>query len=249
MAYRSGHNLLPHPRAAILALAVVLCLIARVSHADIYKYVDKYGRVTLTDRPDHGGYMKLVKTWKGWVPAKTWGNPNFARDREKYSPTISAAAARHRLPPALVHAVVTAESAYSPGAVSRTGAVGLMQLMPETARRYGVADRHDPIANVEGGTSYLRDLLNMFNDNVTLAVAAYNAGENAVIGYGNKIPPYPETQEYVRRVLKYYQEYVNKGIGKARSGAAPQSTAATVKPAARITWAERNPTPIESPAE
>ena len=246
MACRSRHNVWQYRGTATAVLTVALCLLAQSSHADIYKYVDKYGRVTLTDRPNHRGYMKLVKTWKGWVPAKTWGNPNFARDREKYSPTITAAAARHRLPPALVHAVVTAESAYSPGAVSRAGAVGLMQLMPETARRYGVADRHDPVANVEGGTSYLRDLLNLFNDNVTLAVAAYNAGENAVIGYGNKIPPYPETQEYVRRVLKYYREYANKGIGKAKSGAVPRPAAATVKPAARITWAERT---IESPAE
>ena len=92
MACRSRHNVWQYRGTATAVLTVALCLLAQSSHADIYKYVDKYGRVTLTDRPNHRGYMKLVKTWKGWVPAKTWGNPNFARDREKYSPTITAAA-------------------------------------------------------------------------------------------------------------------------------------------------------------
>ena len=87
--------------------------------------------------------------------------------------------------------------------MSKKGAVGLMQLMPGTAERYGVRDRYNPRDNLFGGTRYLRDLLVMFR-NVPLALAAYNAGENAVIRYGRKIPPYPETQTYVRRVLKYY---------------------------------------------
>jgi soluble lytic murein transglycosylase-like protein len=82
-----------------------------------------------------------------------------------------------------------------------------MQLMPGTAQRYGVANRQDPRANVLGGTRYLKDLLGMFDDNLVLALAAYNAGENAVIKYGHKIPPYEETQTYVRRVLKYYNDY------------------------------------------
>ncbi|MBA3493945.1 MAG: lytic transglycosylase domain-containing protein, partial [Gammaproteobacteria bacterium] len=87
------------------------------------------------------------------------------------------------------------------------GAVGLMQLMPGTALRYGVSNRKDPIANLSGGSRYLRDLMGMFRNNLVLALAAYNAGENAVIRYGRKIPPYPETQTYVRRVLQYYKQY------------------------------------------
>ena len=79
--------------------------------------------------------------------------------------------------------------------------------MPGTAERYGVGNRRDPVANVAGGTQYLRDLLNMFDNNVVLALAAYNAGENAVINHGRQIPPYQETQTYVRRVLKYYNKY------------------------------------------
>ena len=102
--------------------------------------------------------------------------------------------------------MVTAESAYDPVAVSSAGAVGLMQLMPGTAERYGVRNRRDPRQNVLGGVRYLRDLLVQFDD-LTLALAAYNAGENAVIRYGNRIPPYPETQNYVRKVLTFYRDY------------------------------------------
>jgi soluble lytic murein transglycosylase-like protein len=86
------------------------------------------------------------------------------------------------------------------------GAVGMMQLMPDTARRYGVANRNDPIANIAGGSRYLRDLLHLFDSDVTLALAAYNAGENAVLQHGRKIPPYDETRLYVRKVLGFYQE-------------------------------------------
>jgi len=118
---------------------------------------------------------------------------------------VRSAAKRHRIDPDLLHAVIRAESSYNPNAVSRTGAVGLMQLMPATARRYGVRNRRDPVDNVNGGARYLRDLLKMFNSNVRLAVAAYNAGENAVIKYGRKVPPYRETREYVKRVLRFYR--------------------------------------------
>lgn len=203
----------------LLASAVLATALSHSAVADIYKYVDKYGRVTLTDTPDRTGGMKLVKTWKGWVsrPLNTHG-PRFVRSREEYNDLIAEAAARNKLPPELVHAVITAESAYQPDAVSRAGAVGLMQLMPETGRRYGVSDRYDPIQNVHAGTRYLRDLMDMFSNNVVLAVAGYNAGENAVIQYGRKIPPYAETQEYVRRVVQYFKQYADEGIGR-RTGA------------------------------
>jgi soluble lytic murein transglycosylase-like protein len=105
----------------------------------------------------------------------------------------------------LLHAVIRVESAYNPSAVSSAGAVGLMQLMPGTAQRYGVVDRTDPVQNIEGGARYLRDLMAMFGSDLTLAIAAYNAGENAVIKYNNSIPPYPETQNYVRQVLSLYR--------------------------------------------
>ena len=192
----------------VTLMLLALLLAALPAHADIYKYVDKHGRVILTDKPTHTGYKRLVKTWKGWEESKSHiALKDFDKNRARFASTIKQYAERYRLPHSLLHAVITAESAYDPEAVSRAGAVGLMQLMPETARRYGVANRRNPSDNISGGTRYLRDLLMMFNNNVQLALAAYNAGENAVKKYGNKIPPYTETQNYVKKVISYYQQY------------------------------------------
>lgn len=192
----------------ILVCWMGVCL---VTHADIYKYVDKHGRVLLTDKPTNDKYKRLVRTWKGWVEQTSRiATEDFYRNRTRFAPTINRYADLHQLPQALLHAVITAESAYDPEAISRTGAIGLMQLMPGTARRYGVANRRNPEDNISGGTRYLVDLLKMFNNNLQLALAAYNAGENAVKENGNKIPPYKETQNYVRKVLEYYNQYKKK---------------------------------------
>lgn len=198
-----------NPKLLLVAVASATLLMAPVVKADIYKYVDKYGRVTLTDTPTTSKHIRLVKTWKGWVeqPKTKLNLAAYARNKAKFTPTVEYAAKRYHLPESLLHAVITAESAYDPAAVSRTGAVGLMQLMPETARRYGVKDRKDPYENIHGGSRYLHDLLVMFNYDLNLALAAYNAGEGAVKKYGNKIPPYPETQNYVRKVKIYYKKF------------------------------------------
>jgi soluble lytic murein transglycosylase-like protein len=103
--------------------------------------------------------------------------------------------------------VITVESGYNPRARSRKGASGLMQLIPATAKRFGVTNVWNPLDNIRGGARYLRELLGMFNDNMPLALAAYNAGEGAVMRSGNAIPPYPETRRYVPRVLEYYERY------------------------------------------
>ena len=107
----------------------------------------------------------------------------------------------------LLHAVITVESAYNAHAVSRAGAQGLMQLMPATAERFGVKDPFNPKQNINGGSRYLSYLMELFNGDFRLALAAYNAGENAVKRHGNRIPPYKETQNYVRKVMKYYKKY------------------------------------------
>ena len=192
-----------------LILTVCTFFIAPTAYADIYKYTDKRGRVILTDTPKNSKYVKLVKTWKGWVPLKTGSMryKNLEKNRKKHSGTIDYMANRYRLPKSLIHAVITAESAYDTEAVSRAGAVGLMQLMPGTAKRYGVKNRRNPYENVNGGTKYLRDLLVMFDNNLRLALAAYNAGEGAVKKYNNNIPPYKETQSYVKKVITYYNKY------------------------------------------
>ncbi|MGH8522026.1 MAG: transglycosylase SLT domain-containing protein, partial [Gammaproteobacteria bacterium] len=160
------NNLSPFSSIAIM----VVLFFAPQAYADIYKYVDKYGRVYLTDRPSHSGYKRIVRTWKGWTPSGK-GYADSGKNRRLYAPAIAQAALRYKLPHALLHAVIKAESAYNPTAVSRAGAVGLMQLMPGTALRYGVSNRKDPIANLSGGSRYLRDLMGMFKNNLVLALA------------------------------------------------------------------------------
>ncbi len=142
-----------------------------------------------------------------YVPRSGKGSVDFASYRAnmaRYSSMIDSVARKHRLYPELLHAVVRAESSYDPNAVSSAGAVGLMQLMPETAEMYGVSNRRNPRANLEGGAKLLRTLLTKYNNNLKLALAAYNAGSDNVRKYGNKIPPFPETQNYVRKVISFY---------------------------------------------
>ncbi len=191
---------------ASVTYITTLLFVSNSINADVYKYTDKNGHVYLTDRPNHKGYKLLVKTWKGWREKK-YSYGAMLKRQKKFGELIKTAAKKNKIPNALVHAVIRAESAYDPKAISKAGAVGMMQLMPATAERYGVKNSKDPEANIAGGTRYLRDLLKMFDNDKELALAAYNAGEGAVAKYGNEIPPYKETQHYVKKVLKYYKEY------------------------------------------
>lgn len=175
---------------------------SKTSSGNIYKRVDSAGRVYYTDRPGKGmGYRLIIR---GRPKTYRRDLKFLAGNKLKYNDLVATTAAKYQMDPKLLHAVIQAESAYNPSAVSSAGAVGLMQLMPATARRYGVTDRRDPRQNVEGGARYLKDLLAMFNSNLKLAVAGYNAGEGAVMKYNYKVPPYPETQNYVQQVLKLY---------------------------------------------
>ncbi len=184
-----------------------LLLSAELASAEIYQYVDAKGHTHFTDHPLKGDY-KLKSITGSPRHVASYDAKNSAQNRRRYSPMITAAARSLNLQPELLHAVVRAESAYDPRAISRVGAVGLMQLMPGTAQRYGVSwrGRYDPEQNLKAGARYLRDLLKEFKSDLRLALAAYNAGENAVKRYGNKIPPYPETQRYVRKVLAFYNQ-------------------------------------------
>ncbi len=177
--------------------------------ADIYKYEDRDGHIHLTDKPMKHGQYRLLKHYRtsSRKRSRTGGDSLAAlqRRRKALAPMIDAAARAERLRPELVHAVVRVESAYRTDAVSSKGARGLMQLMPETARELGVSDPHDPRQNLRGGTRYLRRLLERFDNDLKLALAAYNAGETAVAQYGNKVPPFPETQDYVKKVLRFYK--------------------------------------------
>ena len=130
---------------------VILCLLPLShAHAAIYRYIDPQGRLVLTDTPKHGGYIRLIKTERGWVPQYEYRlKPS---NRREFSPYIRRAADRHRLPYHLLHAVITVESAYNPHAVSHAGAQVLMQLMPATAERFGVRDPFNPGDNINGGS-------------------------------------------------------------------------------------------------
>lgn len=133
----------------------------------------------------------------------------FLERQRKLAPQVNKIAAALGVDPFLVHAVISAESAYKSNAVSHAGAQGLMQLMPATARRFGVADPFHTGENIRGGTTYLRWLLKEFNGNMQLAIAGYNAGEGNVKKYGYKIPPFIETRAYVPKVMEYYRKYKN----------------------------------------
>lgn len=187
--------------AKLLASFALICLHFGVQ-ADVYKFVDAQGHHYYSNQTGLGSeYRLIIKT-----PPRTYSQDlkKMPINKDKYGELISRVAERHRMDPKLIHAVIQAESAYNPSAVSSMGAVGMMQLMPDTAKRYGVVDRYDVEQNIEAGTRYLKDLLAMFGADIKLAVAGFNAGEGAVIKYNRTIPPYPETQHYVQQVLSIY---------------------------------------------
>ena len=189
------------------------CLVSGPSAAvKVYRYVDSNGRVHLTDRPPHDGYQLIQKAGKKLrIPRINFRDKDA--NRKRFASKIAEIASRYQVPEALIHAIIAIESAYDPNAVSRAGAVGLMQLMPATAKRYGVANRRDPSANLTGGIRYLKDLLLRFDSNLELALAGYNAGENAVEKFGNRIPPFAETRSYVRKVLELYSQQFTEPFG------------------------------------
>jgi soluble lytic murein transglycosylase-like protein len=189
-------TLRPNASAALwLALFVLIC---NPVQADIYSYVDEFGVRHLSNVPDDPRYRLVMRMESSRATPKA--------TRNAYTAHVRTVAKALLLDPALIEAVIQAESAFDPHAESHKGAVGLMQLMPATAARYGVRDRRDPRQNIIGGARYLRDLLDEFRD-LPLALAAYNAGEGAVRRYGNSIPPYQETQTYVRRVQDFYSRF------------------------------------------
>ncbi|CAK0754878.1 soluble lytic murein transglycosylase [Gammaproteobacteria bacterium] len=178
-------------------------------YTNIYAYVDTAGVKHFTNVPTGDQRYALVLHERLGGPSPLTGL--LTSRRSAYDNIVAEASRTYQVDQALVRAMIHTESAFNPMAVSPKGAAGLMQLMPDTAHRYGVHDAFDPTENVYGGVRYLRDLLDMFDNNLPLAVAAYNAGENAVTRYGG-IPPYAETTDYVQRVLSLHTSYLNKNI-------------------------------------
>jgi soluble lytic murein transglycosylase-like protein len=197
---------------SMLLAAVALFAVARPAMADIYMFKDERGVVHFTNIPQGDKRFKLLRKEEGTSSGtRAAGMPQFFLPPEesirRFSPMIESASRQHGVDAALVHAVISAESGYNAGALSKAGARGLMQLMPDTAKRYGVHNVMDPAENISGGVKYLRDLMVLFDGNMELAVAAYNAGENAVIRNGHRIPPYAETVQYVPKVLGFYRKF------------------------------------------
>ncbi len=178
----------------------LLCLmLPSSSTADIYRYEDEEGVVHFTDAPTDKKFKIFMRDLRKDKELRTRIRI-AARNPQEFEHLVSAASAKYGVSASLIRAVIMAESGYNPQAVSRAGAGGLMQLMPGTAKSLKVADRFDPKQNVDGGVRYLRFLLDTFKGDVSLALAAYNAGLSNVAKYGG-IPPFEETRTYVNRVL------------------------------------------------
>jgi len=169
--------------------------------SDIYKFTDEDGVTHLTNMPTevNRNYVLLIKEKRVIIKIKG--------DIAQYDAMIKKASDKYNVDYALIKAVIKAESNFNHRAVSPVGAQGLMQLMPQTAAQLNVEDSFHPEDNIDGGVRYLRYLIRLYNGNLSLALAAYNAGEGAVARYHNRIPPYPETQNYVQRVLQYFEQY------------------------------------------
>lgn len=199
-----------------LLLGSCFMLEASATPAEIYQYIDSKGTISLTNVPSDVRYRR-VETLRNRL------HPLISE--QDLEPMISRFSRQHQLHPALIRAVIKAESDFDPLAVSRAGAIGLMQLMPQTAVRMDVRDLYDPEDNIGGGTRYLRQLLDRFRGDLPLALAAYNAGEHVVDRY-RALPPIDETRQYVRKVLRYYRTFLMRDLAAAGGVIAPSRTAA-----------------------
>jgi soluble lytic murein transglycosylase-like protein len=209
--------------AAILAFAGI-ALPQSAPARGVYSYVDQDGVVRVFDEASEE-YQRLHHR-RPKVKGRIVSSPQlhrieiderippeqavvrWNRSGRDYDPHVREAARRYDLPPALIKAVMAAESAFNPRAVSRRGAMGLMQLMPQTARVLMVADVFDPWQNIDGGARYLRELSSLYDGDLYRTLAAYNAGPEAVRRAGGKVPDIFETRDYIRRVLALYQAYI-----------------------------------------
>ncbi|MBS0579513.1 MAG: transglycosylase SLT domain-containing protein [Proteobacteria bacterium] len=188
---------------------IILCalpLAPAMADGGIYSFTDEHGTVHYSNVPDDSRYRLLIA---GTSPST--GAPDMKvllQRSQAYMPIIKHAAQANRLDPALVRAVIVAESACDPEAISKRGARGLMQLMPETARQYGVRNAFDPEQNIHAGSRYLRELSDRYQNDLQLVLAAYNAGPAAVDSRGRHVPQFRETLDYVPKVLRIYRRLV-----------------------------------------
>jgi soluble lytic murein transglycosylase len=181
------------------AVLLALVLVPAPAPADIYRYTDENGVMHFTNAPTSGKFKLFMRERKVFISKL---------DSNQFDPIISEASKKYGIEAPLIKAVIKAESDFDPNAISHKGARGLMQIMPMNYRLLNVENPFDPNQSIEGGARYLRDMLDRYNGSINLSLAAYNAGPGAVDRHGG-VPPYPETTEYIERVMRYYQRYKN----------------------------------------
>ncbi|MBG7602525.1 MAG: lytic transglycosylase domain-containing protein, partial [Gammaproteobacteria bacterium] len=223
-------------KQSLLYLVILLCVATQTVVASVaYQYRAPDGSIVFTGEPLELPFQLVKKMTLNWgdvrarkikkqiVEPKKADVAAKSKNQPKFAAIVDEKSKKYKVIPELLHAVIEAESAYDPDAVSRAGAVGLMQLMPATAKRFGVTDRTNPSQNVDGGAHYLRVLLDYFDNDLTLAIASYNAGEGAVVKYGRKIPPYRETQNYVVKVKKFLRRNLKQNRAQSLSATVAQT--------------------------
>ena len=193
-------------KPVIFLIAALLTATTVAARSKIYAYVDEDGLRHYTDVPDNNRYRLLMLSPRDRTASGDRYDSMLLAKATQYDAIIEKAAVSASVEPNLLRAVIVVESGFNSRAVSRRGAVGLMQLMPATATRFGVSNPFDPRENVHAGARYLKFLMDRFGQDVRLALAAYNAGEQAVDRNGGQIPPFAETMAYVPRVLKIYRQ-------------------------------------------
>lgn len=193
----------------VVTLVIFFCLFSLTSpsSAGIYRYVDENGVIHFTNCPRDPKFKLYIRESKEDVgDDNNSSSVSYIKDSNQYDSLISEFSRKYQVDFALIKAIIRAESGFNPLAISRKGAKGLMQLMPETAQRVNVSNVFNPRENIEGGVRHFKYLLSLFNNDLRLSLAAYNAGEN-IVGELRSIPPYRETVDYVKRVLSFYQSY------------------------------------------
>jgi len=195
----------------VFKLLILLCAAAPCSvQADVYIDLSQGDEINIQNVAPTKHYTTIIEeppALRELASSSPDNLKNGSTSQLPYHNEVILAARETALEPALIHAVIAAESRHQSRAKSNKGAYGLMQLMPATANRFNVRDRNDPKQNILAGSKYLRELLTLFNGDLKLSLAAYNAGPAAVQKYRNRIPPYKETMQYVPKVLKYYRQY------------------------------------------
>jgi soluble lytic murein transglycosylase-like protein len=195
-------------RIISLLIFIIFLGYADWSYADYYKKYDSDGTVIFTNIPTTGGFTMIFDEYEDEYVTYD----EYYYSTNTYDTIVNNAALIYGVDSALIKAVIKTESNFDPSAVSDKGACGLMQLIPETAARFGVTDVFDPKANIYGGTQYLSWLTTYFKGDLELVLAAYNAGEHSVVKYNNQIPPYKETINYVKKVFKFLDYYKTRPL-------------------------------------